>query len=65
MNKDFVMTQTIPNVQVGKFAWGMVIDTRKDLGVFVDIGLPDKEMVVSLDQLPTKNIYGLKKAISY
>ena len=25
---------------------------RKDLGVFVSIGLPDKDMVVSLDELP-------------
>lgn len=61
MNKDFVMTQTIPNVQVGKFAWGIVIDTRKDLGVFVDIGLPDKEMVVSLDELPTEKHLWPKK----
>lgn len=53
MDKDFMLTQDIPKAQVGYYAWGTVIDTRKDLGVFVDVGLPDKELVVSLDELPT------------
>ena len=34
------------------FGWGTVTEVRKDLGVFVDTGLPDKEIVVSLDILP-------------
>ena len=34
------------------FGWGMVTEVRKDLGVFVDTGLPDKQIVVSLDILP-------------
>ncbi|CRH91695.1 Conserved virulence factor B [Chlamydia trachomatis] len=34
------------------FGWGTVTDVRKDLGVFLDTGLPDKEVVVSLDILP-------------
>lgn len=34
------------------FGWGTVTEVRKDLGVFVDTGLPDKEVVVSLDILP-------------
>lgn len=34
------------------FGWGQVTDVRKDLGVFVDTGLPDKAVVVSLDILP-------------
>lgn len=46
------MTTTIPKVQQGQYAWGTVTKVRKDLGVFVDIGLPDKEIVVSLDDLP-------------
>lgn len=46
------ITTTIPKVQQGKYAWGTVTQVRKDLGVFVDIGLPDKEIVVSLDDLP-------------
>lgn len=35
-----------------QFDWGVVTDVRKDLGVFVDTGLPDKQVVVSLDILP-------------
>ena len=35
-----------------QFGWGTVTDVRKDLGVFVDTGLPDKQIVVSLDILP-------------
>lgn len=34
------------------FGWGTVTDVRKDLGVFLDTGLPDKQVVVSLDILP-------------
>lgn len=34
------------------FGWGTVTAVRKDLGVFLDTGLPDKEVVVSLDILP-------------
>lgn len=34
------------------YGWGTVTDVRKDLGVFVDTGLPDKQVVVSLDILP-------------
>ncbi|MCS4488695.1 RNA-binding virulence regulatory protein CvfB [Streptococcus sciuri] len=35
-----------------RFGWGQVTDVRKDLGVFVDTGLPDKQVVVSIDILP-------------
>ena len=34
------------------YSWGVVTDVRKDLGIFVDTGLPDKQIVVSLDVLP-------------
>lgn len=34
------------------YGWGEVTEVRKDLGVFVDVGIPDKEIVVSLDVLP-------------
>lgn len=47
-----ILTPQIPNVGVGSFGWGAVVDVRTDLGVFVDIGLPDKDLVVSLDDLP-------------
>ena len=35
-----------------QFGWGSVTDVRRDLGVFVDTGLPGKDIVVSLDDLP-------------
>lgn len=34
------------------YGWGVVTEVRRDLGVFLDTGLPDKEVVVSLDVLP-------------
>lgn len=35
-----------------KYGWGDVTEVRRDLGVFVDVGLPNKHVVVSLDILP-------------
>lgn len=49
---DLIMTQFYPSSQVDQYGFGEVVETRKDLGVFVDIGLPDKDVVVSLDDLP-------------
>lgn len=34
------------------YGWGVVTEVRRDLGVFLDTGLPDKQVVVSLDVLP-------------
>ncbi|EHJ53014.1 S1 RNA-binding domain-containing protein [Streptococcus macacae] len=34
------------------YGWGIVTEVRRDLGVFLDIGLPDKQVAVSLDNLP-------------
>lgn len=39
-------------VGLDRYAFAEVVEVRKDLGVFVNIGLPDKDIVVSLDQLP-------------
>lgn len=50
---ELIMTTAIPNIQVGHYAFGEVVETRRDLGVFVNIGLPDKDIVVSIDDLPT------------
>ncbi len=47
------ITSQIPKIQVGRMGFGTVVQSRRDLGVFVDIGLPNKDMVVSLDELPT------------
>ncbi|MGX7023543.1 CvfB family protein [Vagococcus hydrophili] len=47
-----VFTTTLPSVRKDHQEFAEVIASRKDLGVFVDIGLKDKEIVVSLDELP-------------
>ncbi|EOH98516.1 hypothetical protein UAW_01112 [Enterococcus haemoperoxidus ATCC BAA-382] len=46
------MTTLIPTARIGQYAFGTVTGTRRDLGAFVDIGLKDKDVVVSLDELP-------------
>lgn len=51
--QELCFTTEIPKSRKGHYAFGTVTDIRKDLGAFVDIGLPDKDMVVSLDELPT------------
>lgn len=48
-----IMTLQIPEVTNTTYGWATVTQVRKDLGVFVNIGLPDKDMVVSLDELPS------------
>jgi predicted RNA-binding protein (virulence factor B family) len=45
-------TTVEPKATMKKFGWVEVISVRKDLGVFVDAGLPGKDVVVSLDDLP-------------
>ncbi|HIY57187.1 MAG TPA: DNA-binding protein [Candidatus Tetragenococcus pullicola] len=44
-------TTQIPEIRRDHFGFGVVTQTRRDLGVFVDIGLSDKDVVVSLDEL--------------
>jgi predicted RNA-binding protein (virulence factor B family) len=54
-NEDHQLQMTcahIPTVQVDHYDYGTVVSVRRDLGVFVDIGLPNKDIVVSLDDLP-------------
>lgn len=61
INKELRLTMEVPKVRVGHFSWGTVVDVRRDLGVFVDIGLPDKELVVSMDDLPNEKHLWPKK----
>lgn len=51
--KEAIFTTNIPQVRIGHYAFGEVTDVRRDLGVFVNIGLADKDMVVSLDEMPS------------
>ncbi|EMC07481.1 CvfB family protein [Streptococcus mutans] len=61
MIKGFVYTDihqkarlTTANIETTRttYGWGTVAGVRRDLGVFLDVGLPDKQFVVSLDVLP-------------
>ncbi|ALS00699.1 DNA-binding protein [Enterococcus silesiacus] len=56
------MTTIIPTARMGQFAFGTVTGTRRDLGAFVDIGLKDKDVVVSLDELPVMRELWPKKS---
>ena len=47
-----VMQTELPLIRPGYYGWGTVISVRKDLGVFIDVGLEEKDVVMSLDYLP-------------
>ncbi|KRM12102.1 RNA-bindining protein [Paucilactobacillus suebicus DSM 5007 = KCTC 3549] len=47
------MTVNAPKVMIDHYDFGTVVSVRRDLGVFVDIGLSNKDIAVSLDDLPT------------
>lgn len=47
------ITKNVPTAQKDVYGWGTVVANRHDLGVFVAIGLSNKDIVVSLDDLPT------------
>lgn len=49
---EYVMMTKIPEIRVGNYGWGEVVEVQHDLGVFVDVGWEDKDLVVSLDDLP-------------
>lgn len=51
-HQHLMMTQFLPVCGPDEYGWATVTEVRRDLGVFVDIGLKDKEIVVSLDDLP-------------
>lgn len=46
------MTQFLPFAQTDQYGWGKVTEVKFGLGVFIDIGLPDKDVVLSVDDLP-------------
>ncbi|KRL38429.1 CvfB family protein [Liquorilactobacillus uvarum] len=46
------LTKKIPESGFDQYAFGEVVEVRRTLGVFVDIGLPNKDIVVSIDDLP-------------
>lgn len=46
------LTKKQPKSGFYRYAWGSVKKVQRGLGVFVDIGLPNKDVVVSADELP-------------
>jgi len=55
------MTTVMPLATAGVWDFAEVTDSRSDLGVFVDVGLDDKDIVVSLDDLPFEHSEWPKK----
>lgn len=49
---DYAMMTDIPEIKVGNYGWGEVVEVQRELGVFVDVGWDGKDLVVSLDDLP-------------
>lgn len=49
-----VFTTKIPTIQQNIYGWGEVVKVNHNLGVFVDIDWEDKDVVVSMDDLPTE-----------
>ncbi len=49
---DYAMMTEVPEIQVGTYGWGEVVEVQRELGVFVDVGWVGKDLVVSLDDLP-------------
>ncbi|MQS74813.1 S1 RNA-binding domain-containing protein [Companilactobacillus halodurans] len=58
------MTTVLPFVTQGVWDFAEVTDVRTDLGVFVNVGLEDKDIVVSLDDLPFEHNEWPKKGDS-
>lgn len=49
---EYVLMTSIPSIYKGVYDWGEVVEVQRDLGVFVDVGWMEKDLVVSLDDLP-------------
>ncbi|CAJ1189542.1 Conserved virulence factor B [Companilactobacillus crustorum] len=49
------MTTVLPFVEKSVWDFAEVTEVRTDLGVFVNVGLEDKDIVVSLDDLPLEH----------
>ncbi|MDN6295406.1 MAG: S1-like domain-containing RNA-binding protein [Alkalibacterium sp.] len=49
-----VFTTEIPEINKDTFGWGTVVKVNRKLGVFVDVGWQDKDVVVSMDDLPAE-----------
>lgn len=50
--EQWCLQTNIPEAGLTSFGPGTVVQVRRDLGVFINIGLDDKDVVLSLDELP-------------
>lgn len=50
-----ILQVELPDIRPGYYGWGRVIQSIHSLGIFVDVGLINKDVVVSLDDLPEDN----------
>ncbi|USS87400.1 S1-like domain-containing RNA-binding protein [Fructilactobacillus hinvesii] len=46
------ITRNVPAIGFDRYGWGKVVSKKFGLGVFVDMGLPDKDLAISMDDLP-------------
>lgn len=53
-NDQLVFTSDIPAIRPGIYGWGEVVKVNRKLGVFVNIGWEEKDVVVSMDDLPVE-----------
>lgn len=49
---EHVMMTEIPTMIEGNYGWAEVVAVQHELGVFVDVGWIEKDLVVSIDDLP-------------
>lgn len=49
---EYVLMTKIPSIYEGVYDWGEVVEVQRELGVFVDVGWTEKDLAVSLDDLP-------------
>lgn len=62
-SRELVCSTAIPKSRVGRFAFGEVVETRRDLAFSLISAYLIRDIVVSLDVLPTIVNYGLRLAI--
>ncbi|OJF89708.1 S1 RNA-binding domain-containing protein [Alkalibacterium sp. 20] len=54
MQDQAVFSTVIPEINKETFGWGTVVKVNRTLGVFVDVDWQDKDVVVSIDDLPAE-----------
>ncbi|EFR31991.1 hypothetical protein [Eremococcus coleocola] len=58
---DWCFQEDLPMVRFDSYDWASVVDVHHELGVFVNIGLANKDIAVSLDDLPDDHAFWPKR----